>query len=563
MATREQLITALKNADKAGDVEAAKKLAAAIRQMAPAPVQEQPAEIPLEQQRENVAKGITLRPFGIDTGIEMPQWMTEGLAGAGRRLTQAGTLGTHKTPEAAAKLLDDSTAATIGGAVADIGIMAALGGGAGLAAKGLSAAPKLATGAEFIAKGLSAPQTLRQATIMPALYGASTSEDRMTGALGGAIGGAAGHGITKTAAGILSPQWGKGVDALNKSGVQMTPGQIMGKWAKRIEDSMTSIPVVGSFVNSAQRKSMESFNRSVINDALSFAGERLDDATPAGRKAIDEALRKVSSKYDDVLDRMTVQMDPQLNADLSKISGMVSSFRDDVKSLFQRKIDETIGTKFNNPTQTALGRDFKTVQREIRTWYEKWLESDDPFIQEAGKAAREVFLSLKNASLRQNPNYQPVVNKLDTSWAALKRVTGAAKMAGAQDGVFTPAMLLRSIRSSSMGDDFARGRAFGQEMTEMAQDVLPKTVADSGTTERALTNLALASGGGALAGVPPAVIAAGAGLAGAYTPPAQNILRALLTQRPQSMRLARPIYEQYSPAIRLLGGAGGVQVGKE
>ena len=83
--------------------------------------------------------GLELRPFGIDTGVTMPQSLSEGLAGMGRRMTEIGTLGNNQVQPQADRLLDDSGYAMAGGIGTDIGAMA-LGGGL---LRGASAVPKV------------------------------------------------------------------------------------------------------------------------------------------------------------------------------------------------------------------------------------------------------------------------------------------------------------------------------------------------------------------------------------------------------------------------------------
>lgn len=77
MATTEQLYSALAKADAAGDVAGAKMLADHIRSLVAAPAPEAPKPDPS-------AGGGRLRVGPIDTGINTPEWLDRGLAGAGK-----------------------------------------------------------------------------------------------------------------------------------------------------------------------------------------------------------------------------------------------------------------------------------------------------------------------------------------------------------------------------------------------------------------------------------------------------------------------------------------------
>lgn len=87
MADLKQLENALVNADRAGDAEAARTLAAEItrqRSTAPVPIS---AATPHMDPSEG---GVNFRPLGIDTGLQMPQGVSRFLAGAGKAMTDVG-----------------------------------------------------------------------------------------------------------------------------------------------------------------------------------------------------------------------------------------------------------------------------------------------------------------------------------------------------------------------------------------------------------------------------------------------------------------------------------------
>ena len=81
------LMAALRNADAAGDFEAAKRIAAMIK----AEKQQQPAQQPAQQQQDpNALIPETLNFAGFDTGIPLPESVSAGLVGAGRGLSTIG-----------------------------------------------------------------------------------------------------------------------------------------------------------------------------------------------------------------------------------------------------------------------------------------------------------------------------------------------------------------------------------------------------------------------------------------------------------------------------------------
>lgn len=515
------------------------------------------------QRKAEVSKGQTLNVAGLDTGVELPQWAFEGLAGMGRRMSQIGTLGMHETPEAAAEFLDESTPATVGGAVADIGAMAA----GGTLLKGLSAAPKVGNYLYRAGTALSAPKTAAQGAASMGAYGALTNEDRLAGGLGGLLGGAAGVAVPKAIGRVVKPSFQKGAQLLKSKGVDMTPGELLGGSVQRIEDSLTSIPLLGDSIRNAKVRSMHGFNRAAIDDALSIVGKKLDDNVPMGREAIAQADDMISSMYDDILKDMPVKMDYPLRSSLDSLRANVSLLDDkgNKARLFNEEILNPIEKYTKNPTKTMLGRTFKEITRTIRDKYKKWGNTDDMIQGKIADAAREAQKALLEAAKRQNPKAAKKLIDTDAAYAAMSRVREASESLGAPEGVFTPAQLLNRVKAGAKGTKaFGKGRAYGQELADAGKAVLPAKVPDSGTFGRSAVGLGLGAAlyGGGEAGMVPGGVPLGAALMGGsalYTPPGQKVLRGLLS-RPASAALVRESLERAAPYAGLLGGATAMQV---
>jgi hypothetical protein len=100
---------------------------------------------------------------------------------------------------------------------------------------------------------------------------------------------------------------------------------------------------------------------------------------------------------------------------------------------------------------------------------------------------------------RNNPALQAQKDAIDAGYAKFKTVQRASTSAGAHpDGTFTPAQLSRSVLARDRSKDkaaFARGDALMQDLSSAARDVLPQTVPDSGTPERAALMATIGVGG--------------------------------------------------------------------
>jgi hypothetical protein len=132
--------------------------------------------------------GLEFRPFGIDTGVNMPESMSNFFAGMGKRFSDIGTLGLRDKPASDDQLMESGWAQA-GGVGADL--VGVLGGGAAL--KGLGAVAKVPSLVRA-GQALMTPNTLPKAVVSGAGYGAATTSggvaERAKAAGWGAAGGA-------------------------------------------------------------------------------------------------------------------------------------------------------------------------------------------------------------------------------------------------------------------------------------------------------------------------------------------------------------------------------------
>lgn len=508
------------------------------------------ADPSLSEKREQVGGGGTFQ-FGLpgvtpvwDSGLSMPQGLTEALAGMGRRFTEIGTLGTHQTPPEAAQLLDDSGYAMAGGAMADLSTLAA--GGSALRGIGL--------GGTLGAKALTNPQSLLQAATGGAAYGAATSPDRVTGAFSGGIGGGVGYGIPAAIGRAVSPNISAPAREMIDSGATLTPGEMLGGTTKRFEDAATSIPVLGDAIKGAQRRSLAQYSRNIVDETLSPIGKSLDESVAAGSDAIGQAQKVISNEFDDVLGGMNVRLDQQFADEVTSLRSLVSELPEKEAKEFDRILQRDIVNRFDNENQLLLGRTFKEADTAIRESYQSLMNSGDHYQRQLGNALRTMHESLLDLGRRQNPDLAPRLDAAKKSYAMMQRVNDAANYVGAQDRIFTPSHMLNSIKRNTDKSRFARGEGFDQAKTEAAKGMLAQTIPDSGTTTRALINAATLGGGAVIS---PASIAGLLGGAGIYTKPGGRLAQAALASRPESAAYIRKLLEESAPYMGLLGtGAG-------
>jgi len=340
--------------------------------------------------------------------------------------------------------------------------------------------------------------------------------------------------IAKPAAAMIrQPNVDPNVRMLMDEGVTPTPGQILGGAFKRAEEGLSSVPVLGDFVKSAQIRAVEGLNRAAINRALKPIG----DALPAdlkGRDAIKYAENALGDKYDNLLPQMTVVKDALFQTEIFNLKNMVDNgaINQTSKDFFNKWLNNNVLGKFQG--QGAItGETLKGIQSDFRTTINDLSASTNYDERLIGTALKEAQEQLRQLVTRTNPKFSKELKAIDTGYANFKRVEKAAGLVGAEEGVFSPAQLQSAIRASDKSKDkgkFATGDALMQDLSEAGKTVLGNKVPDSGTPYRGMLPYFLGGGAG-VAGYP--AITAGL-LTGPilYSAPGQKLTATLLTKRP-------------------------------
>ena len=378
-------------------------------------------------------------------------------------------------------------------------------------------------------------KALGKAGLYGAAYGAGAADDgdRISSAIGGGVLGA---GLQK-----FSPQITDEARKLLKKGVPLTIGQSLGGTAKMTEEAIAGIPIMGGVVKAAQRDAAEGFNRQVFNEALAPIGEKIS-AGKVGSDAFEEAISKISKRYDDIIPNVGVEIAESGEQIANRLSNQISPLMlPELKRILARELDQRV------VNGRLSGEAFKKAQSAIRTKAYKMSRSSDAFQQELGEALSavsfEITASLKNVS----PELAGKLAKTDTAYSRLVPLQSAAIKGEAREGVFTPAQLQQAIKQDEgMTSRLAKGQAPLQELARAGRATVGEQLGDSGTaTRNFVTNLLMGGGAGATVGMPTTGAIVGGGLSALYTSPMQSALR---TSLPAIGRVGR------SPAIAGLLG---------
>lgn len=484
---------------------------------------------------DDPAEGMTLNVAGLDTGIKLPKALANGLAGAGKAFMDAGRgLGivdsADESTKAAEKKMMSSTAGKVG---------------------------NIAGGAAILAPTALIPgaNTVGGAALVNGLANAALTEgglaERGKSALAGAAGGALGQSVMRGISRVVKPETAPEVKQLIDDGISLTPGQIMGGAARRMEDAMTSVPIIGDAIKAAQRRGIEDFNKVALSRAVNPIGGEVQGV---GREAVESAKQQLGKAYDDLLPSMQANtLEPQFVQNMSNLRGLAASLPEREAKQFDTIVARELEQRLA-PNGVLSGDNLKAAQAGLRDQANGFSTATDGYQRQLGGALKQAEQEVRDLVVRSSPDKAAELAKVNEGYANFKRIQRAAAGVGAQDGVFTPAQLQSAVKALDKSKDkarFSEGNALMQDLTDAAKSRLSQTVPDSGTPFRLATMATLGAG----AFNPLIPLSAIAGSAG-YTKAGQKAITALLTKRPEIAQwIAESIKNRGGQIAQTLGGA--------
>jgi len=333
----------------------------------------------------------------------------------------------------------------------------------------------------------SVPYTLanEEGTLQDRLPGAARNS-LMAGALGGTLQ-ATSEGLgamaRSSAARPLSSQ-----RQLTLQGVDLSPGRIAGGGARRLEDALRSQPVLGDAINSVQDNSIRSLNRAGHNQTLGVIGEALPRDVPLGYDAMEHTQGATSAFYNRHLDPITVAPDQQLATDLQTAIANIPN--DGMRAQAVDIVQSHLRTNNPNP---MTGRDWKAIDAQLgrAAASARSGSATNPLMGQLADGLEGAQTAWNGMLARQHPDVARAIDQADLAHAMMLRLENATQASGAaaQEGVFTAPQLSAAVRAgdNSAGNrQFSQGDALLQGLSRPAMAVLPPTLANSGTTDRAL-----------------------------------------------------------------------------
>lgn len=480
MADLKQLETALINADKAGDVEAAKALAGEIMRVRQGPGK--PLKLGAEAMPESIAQvsdnfsGLSKAAVGAAGAVNKAAMRLKQVAG--RDLTQEDIQGLKEY-----KALSDASGEAMAG---DIGmnILATLQPGAALFKGAAALAGKVLP--KFLAPAAGA--AVSGAGITAATSPTMDGETSLGNAAEGAGGAVAADVLTRGASRAVRPiVQSEPVQKLVKEGVVPSVGQAVGGLVNRVEQQLESVPVVGWLISNARGRAVKEFDEAAIRKALPDGSA---ETIKAGRDGVERAGAVIDNAYDAAYGRITGKVKTD-DAFKEAISGIPSKEGIDLPPSLKERFDVLVKDRvLSKLDKGADAESLRAVQNSLGSLARKYRGSGDPDQRALGQAFAEAKSKFRELVSRQSSGeFKPTLDALDSKYSALLAIEKASGYTGSKEGIFSAEALQRASKKAT--PEF---RQFASE----GVDVLGRTVPDSGTGGRALLPLATyAAAGGA------------------------------------------------------------------
>ena len=372
-------------------------------------------------------------------------------------------------------------------------------------------------------------------------FGEQKTEQVVLGGVTGPIG----EKVVAGAGRVLNPLVSKAEQTMRSLGVTPTTGQTLGGQFKTIEEFAQNLPLIGSSIENARQRVLFDFNKGVINKAL----QKVDDKLPAevvGRDAIAYASDEVSKKYDDVLSKMSFDLDFATTSNILGALSKAKSLSPDQRQQITETLNDVVFGKFAG--QKLDGQTYKGIESDLRKKASNYANSATASEREVGEALTDVLGAIKKELYFQNPKQTSKLRRIDSAYSDLSVINVAAANSGADNGVFTPKQFSTAVRQQDQTrrkTSFAKGRAKGQEVSDAAVQVLGDTARSTLEGRIAASTV----GGLGLLSQPQVGIPLALTVPPAYSQGGQSFIDALLRNRPELLQRVGGMLSQQSAPL--------------
>ncbi|MFA6031810.1 MAG: hypothetical protein WC889_02785 [Myxococcota bacterium] len=358
-------------------------------------------------------------------------------------------------------------------------------------------------GTSLLSRMVGSPRTA------DALYGAASGAgaadegDRLTGGVLGGIaglgGGIAGRGIARGAGNAATGVRNESVQYLRDRGIPTTVGQTLGGIPKLFEDRLSSVPIIGDLINARRREGIAALRPAAVGEAVEEIPNNL--AATVGlpnRDVLEIGRQAVGSAYDTALGGVDLTVDPSYRSDLGAALMRSRSLPEPLRDVFDSTLTNRVAPMFNG--QNLSGRNLQGAIQGLRKDAGALIKRDEVQSDLFKDRTVDVEEALFNLAERQAPGTPEALQLANSANRRMSIIEDASARALNNEGDFTANQLGQAIKSNASRFNGTRamnsGQAPLQHLQEAAQNVLPSSIPDSGTSGRlAMMALPAALGG--------------------------------------------------------------------
>jgi hypothetical protein len=207
-----------------------------------------------------------------------------------------------------------------------------------------------------------------------------------------------------------------------------------------------------------------------------------------GQDAFAYAHNAVSDAYQSVLPKLSVSSDAMERFAIGVLSEDKLGMTDAAQETFSRKAKAVLLDRFNKQTGALSGEALKKAESDLGEEAISLMTSGNSVDKDAGRALFELQSALRQQLVKENPEAGAGLAAANKAFQQLLPIEKAVTVAATgQGGTFTPAQLLRGMKGAQRGPrktKFAKGEMPMQPFAAAAQEVMGRTVPDSGTAGR-------------------------------------------------------------------------------
>lgn len=411
-----------------------------------------------------------------------------------------------------------------------------------------------------VATGLG-PATMLGRGAMSGLTAFLTSpEDRAKEAAMGAVGSIGGEQAVNLAGKALrGPVAQEFVSGLYEKGIRPTLAQALGGGWKEAEEKMTSLPFVGSAVQRAQKRALESFNTASLkgvidelNTGLLEAGEGTSlipgganavrqELTNIGKiepgaKGLERVYNAVSKVYDDLAANTEGSVTPQLAEQLTAAKDRMHSISDEAGKSFDSLFNQYIAGRID-PNGTISGQTMKEIDSDLTSLISD-LKGGGSVDKNMANAFETIQSSFDSMMDQMNPGYEAIKRNADAAYRKLA-LLGKASTSSVGSELATPANLAQQLRAedtSRWNKNFAMNKSDWADWARQNIELMGNKFPESGTAARsAMADLVTGGLASQFGAIPEAMAIYGTSRA-AWSPAVQDYLVRQAMKQPGPQR---------------------------